>query len=122
MHSHLAPSSIRYHVECPATVVWTTRSITPSPAYPRDFPLFKVTLEEAYLLTQARKILKRGARWTLCGALNGVEGNKRGLLAKIEKSLCNYAFLHGYLDTYGMKDASLRIKWIDKLLHWNQYK
>lgn len=95
------------------------------------YPLFKITLTEAYILTEARKYLGGKARqWIiLCGAIDEVvrggaatEAQEKNLSQKIKKSLSGMSTLSGFQGANGGANAVQRRKiWIQKLLKHNGY-
>jgi len=96
--------------------------------------MFKITLNEAFLLVEANKRLK-GESWYLCAALRKVhkyykneQRSVMSLLSKIKSSLNGHTFLSermaSELKSFNwsvMSSKKLRKVWIKKLLAYNGY-
>lgn len=100
------------------------------------YPMFKITLNEAFLLVEANKRLGRGEyqEHLLCCALNLVKNHYpseskavQKLKLKITKVIDRKGYLsifmreNGGLNTYDFVSHKLRKAWIKKLLAYNGY-
>lgn len=103
-----------------------------------DYPMFKITLNEAWLLTEALRYLRKRKDLLschyLCGSLDMVaddypseKNGCRKLGSKLMVSLNGYSTLHAYFNIF-WDDRSLdeviqklRRIWIKKLLKHNGY-
>lgn len=98
--------------------------------------MFKITLNEAFLLVEANKRLGYGdhKQHLLCSALNLVERsypNEQKAIFKLKEKisvsidgkayLSSYMFSTGNLPSYDFVSHKLRLVWIKKLLAYNGY-
>lgn len=96
-----------------------------------NYPMFELTVDEAWLLIQARKHLKEACSYRLCNSLWYVYKKYRAeesridkLKLKIQKSLGCHITLESYFNSYHLfrsEKIKLRKEWIRKLLKHNQY-
>ncbi len=93
----------------------------------RDFPLFKITLDEACALVFARGPLTKGSQCMLCTTIQSLPPLfasakvKYSLRAKLCKSLEGYSHLCAYVG-HSYYDPKLRVRWIKALLKYNGYE